>query len=402
METQETAQSVMQSQSAPRESHRGALRLLYLMGFVFAMVFSLPMYVLSTYLEQFISEQLVGLLFTGGAILNLILLPAAPKILDRLGNYRIMFLLVLAAAFLLLGVGFAPTFPLIASAFILYYATIPFIFFSFDVFLERYSADHDTGRIRGLFLTAINLAIFLGPLVAGFILESGDYWKVFSLAALFCTALMMLLLSNFRNFKDPHYDKIPVVDTLRLAWRNCNFRSIFMANFLLRFFYSWMAIYLPLYLFQHIGFSWGVIGSILAIALVPFILFELPAGYIADKKVGEKEMMALGFLIMASATGALIFLDTAAMWVWAALLFAGRTGASFVEITSESYFFKHVDGTDSNTIGFFRVNRPISYLTAPVIASALLFVLPFEYIFLALGIILLSGVYFSLRLSDTL
>jgi MFS family permease len=92
-------------------------------------------------------------------------------------------------------------------------------------------------------------------------------------------------------------------------------------QFVLNFFFAWMVIYLPLLLAKEIGFSWDKIGFIFTIMLLPFLLFELPAGILGDRKLGEKELLVFGFVVMFISTLAIPLLSVPAFWSWALLLF---------------------------------------------------------------------------------
>lgn len=390
-----------QKQTLSSANRHHVLRLLYVVAFVFVLSAALPAYVNSSFLGQFTSPQGVSALYVLGSLLTIAILSFIPRLLHRVGNYTTALLFVFTTILLLLGLAFVDSFFVIAPLFVLYLAFYSLIFFNLDIFLESYSTDAETGRIRGLYLTIINIAILLGPLLAGLIVGEADYWKMFVVSAVLMAILGALLLSNFRHFKDPAYGRVPFWSTLKTAWRDKNIFNIFLANLSLRFFFAWMVIYTPLYLHSFVGFSWGEIGALLAISLLPFVLFELPAGNLADKRFGEKEIMVLGFLIMGFATMGIVLIESAVFWIWAVVLFAARIGASFVEITTESYFFKHVDGTDANIIGFFRNNRPISYTLAPIIATIALFFVEFKFLFLILGLIMLLGVNIAFRIRDT-
>jgi len=375
--------------------------LLYLITFVFVLSVALPLYVNSSFLEGFTSPQVVSILYALGSVVTFFGLSFIPLLLKRIGNYAVTLLLSFFTILLLLGLAFIDSFWFVAPFFVFYTAILTLIFFSFDVFLESYSTDAATGRIRGIYLTIMSFAIMLGPLLSGLIIGESDYWKMYVIAAILMVVLTLLLLSNFRDFKDPQYERVPFWRTFKVTKQNTNLSRVFIANLLMRFFYAWMIIYAPIYLHEFIGFSWSEIGTLLAIALLAFVLFEIPMGELADKKYGEKEIMALGFIIAGLATMGIVFLSEPIFWLWAVVLFIGRMGISLVEVTTESYFFKHVDGTDASIIGFFRNNRPIAYLLAPIIASVALFFVDFKFLFLILGLILLLGVRVALQLQDT-
>ena len=155
-----------------------------------------------------------------------------------------------------------------------------------------------------------------------------------------------------------------------------------------------MVIYLPLLLNKEMGFGWNKIGIIFIIMLLPFVVFELPAGFLADKKFGEKEILTLGFIIMFVSTLIIPTLASATVLVWAAVLFATRIGASFVEISSETYFFKHVKDEDTGIISLFRMVRPLSYVIAPLLALPIIFFFSYSASFYFLAFFVLLGLFF--------
>ena len=110
----------------------------------------------------------------------------------------------------------------------------------------------------------------------------------------------------------------------------------------------------------------------------------------------------MGFIIIALSTIFLTFVVGANFWMWALVLFLTRVGASIAEVMSETYFFKKIDSTDSNLIGFFRMTSPMAYVVSPIIATIILSFIEFRFLFLILGIIMLWGLRYSLTLKDTL
>ena len=136
------------------------------------------------------------------------------------------------------------------------------------------------------------------------------------------------------------------------------------------------------------------------IMLLPFVLFEIPVGKLEDDKYSEKEFLTIGFCLMGLSTLFISFITLKSFFIWAVVLFITRIGASFVEVSTESYFFKHVDQTKTDVISFFRITRPLSFLVGPVIATITLQFIPFQYVFIVIGICMILGVYYSLSLKD--
>lgn len=375
---------------------------IYLLGFLFSLHGALPAYINSTYLSRFTTEHYVGILYAVSAILSICAFVAIPALLRKFGNYKTMSCLLIADFFALLGLAWSANLILVSICFILSFVAISLIGFNIDVFLENFSKDAVTGKIRGTFLSTSNIAWIIAPLIGSFILTDGDYWKIFLATALLLLPILFLLRNNLKTFKDSEYRIIPVLKTAGEIVRDKNVRAVFFVSFLLQFFYSWMIIYTPIYLYTYIGWSWGEIGVMFSIMLLPFVLTEAPLGKLADTRWGEKEVMSVGFIVMALATVMIAFIETKSFFLWTGLLFVTRVGASMVEIMSETYFFKKIDSSKANIIGLFRTMRPSAYLVSPIVAMLLFsFNLPIKYIFIALAVIMFLGLHWSLELEDT-
>ena len=213
---------------------------------------------------------------------------------------------------------------------------------------------------------------------------------------------MMLVISyNLKDFKDPEYSDFKFFSAVREVWINKDIRSIFASNFLLNFFFAWMVIYTPLYLNKYVGFSWLTIGAIFTIMLVPFIFIQVPAGELADKKYGEKEMLSIGFIVMAISTALIPLIGGASFWIWAILLFSTRIGAALVQVMCDTYFFKKIGEKNIDMITMYRLMSPLAYVAGPLVAIVFLLHFKIEYLFFLLGFLMLFGLRYTLALRDT-
>lgn len=379
-----------------------ALFILYSVGFLFALNQALPAYINSTFLAGLKTEKTVGVIYAAASAVTVVLFFLLPRLLRRFGNYRLAFGLLVFDIVFMLGLAMIRSFWPAVGFFVGVFVVTFLLAFTLDIFLESRSRDSQTGSIRGVYMTVINSAWVFSPLLAGFILSDGDYWKIYLTGAILILPALFLLRGGFKKFSDPSYKNIAIAHTLKNIWRQPDLFRIFSISFLLGFFYTWMIIYTPIYLHEHLGFSWQTIGLIFTIMLLPFVLTEAPLGKLADKKWGEKEILSLGLIIMALATVAMTFVSSINVALWAILLFTTRVGASAVEIMSETYFFKKVQSSQADTISLYRAMRPAAYVVGPLVASVLFIFVDFKMIFLALGLIMFSGLGFSLRLKDTL
>jgi MFS family permease len=177
--------------------------------------------------------------------------------------------------------------------------------------------------------------------------------------------------------------------------------NIFWLNLMLSVFFSVMIFYAPIYLNQHIGFDWAEIGVLFTIMLIPFVLFQAPAGAIADKFLGEKEIALTGLFLMIASVMAIPSLGTKNFVAWAVILFTGRSGVALLRSMIDSYFFKKIDIVDIDIINAFRALTPLGYLIGSAGVTLILFFLPFKFIFVALAIVLFFGIRPALKLHDT-
>ena len=373
----------------------------YVIGFLFSLQAAIPAYVSSTFLSTFSDEKMVGLIFSVSAFITILAFFVVPTFLRRFGNYKTAIALSLVTLLSLLGLVFSKDPSLLVIYFIVCQISMSLLAFSVDIFLEKYSANGTTGQIRGIYLTSINFAWMLSPLISTFLLTSNEYWKIFLVAAIPLLPMILIIYSKFQKFSDPVYAEPSLLLAAKQVWRNANLRRIYIINFLLRFFYSWMTIYTPIYLYFNLHLPWSQIGIIFLFMLMPFVLLDYPLGRLADKKLGEKEMLIAGLAITGIATASISFFDTLSPVILAIILFTTRIGAATVEIMSETYFFKKVDGDGANLISAYRTIGPIASVIAPIVATGFLFFFDLKMTFLALGIIMLYGIRFAITLKDT-
>ncbi|MBI2046346.1 MAG: MFS transporter [Parcubacteria group bacterium] len=386
----------------PRKQTGAPLRAVYLSSFLLAFHAALSAYIESSFLGTFLGDAVVGTVFTLGALVSIAGLMWIPSLLKKYGNYRIIFSLILIEIIALAGLAIIKHAPwLLVPIFTIHLATFPLTLFSMDIFLESGSQNETTGKTRGTYLTMQNAAWLAPPLMAGLILTNGDYWKIFASAGVVLFPVLIIVWQKFNDFHDPRYSPIPLLGTWKEIWRRKDIYRIFMSNLLLSFFFSWMVIYTPLYLHKYMHLAWSDIGIIFTIMLLPFVLFSMPSGKLSDTRYGEKEMLSLGFVIMAFSTGILTFVTSASVVLWASLLFITRIGATLVQTMNESYFFKQVNEMDAEIISVFRYTNSLGALFGPLAASALLSFVDFRFMFLVLGVIMLYGLRYSITIKDT-
>lgn len=386
----------------PDETKASKTRIaLYLLAFLSALSSALPAYINSSFLHQYIGESLVGIVYTAGSIFSVICFSYMAYLMRRFGNYRVSMMLICLIFLSTIALAFIQNPLLIFVSFILNFTTIALIGLNLDLFLERFSKDTKTGTVRGTFLTAGNTAWVIAPTLGAFFLAYGSFPALYVASAVVLIPILLILFVSLRKFSDPEYPSEPYWRHLSLLWKDRNMKSIFIIYLLLQFFYAWMVIYTPIYLNETIGFSWSTIGVMFSIMLIPFVILDVPLGRIADKFLGEKELLVAGFAVMGISTGLIAFITDHNVLLWGAVLFMTRVGAATVEVMADTYFFKKVDASSIYLISLFRTVRPLAYIVSPVIATLLFVALDLKGLFVVLGILMFYGIRHSLALEDT-
>ncbi len=377
--------------------------LLYVLNFIISFHLFFIIYFNATFLNsEGLSNRSVSIVYIIGSILSIFGLFLLPKLLNIFGNYKTILVLITLELAVFWTLAFVDGFISTLVAFVGYLLIYPLISTSFDIFLEMIIKNEDTtGGIRGIFLTVSNSALIVAPLTAGFLLNGDGFRNMYFIAGTFLIPLLVIIGWYFRGFNNQSYKQIKYLDTIKEFLQKKDLRNIFISHFTLKLFYSFMVVYTPLFLHNTIGFSFSEIGTLFAIMLLPFAIFEIPLGKIADKWLGEKEILIIGFIIAGLSTISMSFVTTNSFVFWAILLFATRIGASAIEIMTESHFFKYVDGSDVNTISLFRVLRPLGYIIGPALGAIALSFIDIRFVFIIPGLIFLLGIFPAYQIIDT-
>lgn len=377
---------------------------IHLGNFLRAIGVYLPYLVYSTFLATHIPESSVGVVFAIASILAAIAVLKTPAFFRKYRTYRVLIGAACIAALALLGLSLKLPTPLVLALFVIAWIAGWVISLALDVILEKIvgAKEEATGSARAIFLTASNIAVAIASLIIAGAMTNGDYWRVFTIAAgafLACAYIAFRFLGPIQHVVQ---DEVKVGDAIVAIFKNPSLFSVVGAHFLLQLIFVWSAIYMPLYLHNHANLPWSVIGTIFALAMLPFIFLQMPVGFLADTKFGEKEFIIVGFAISAFMFFGFLFAHGTSVFVLGLLVIGVHVGSALLEIATETYFFKKVGARDSEMISVFRALRQGATILGPLIGSIVLFFAPFEYAFAVFGTITLLGIPLSLTIKDTL
>lgn len=355
--------------------------------------FYLIVYIVTPYLATMIAPETAALSVALGAILTLSLFPYIPRLVVKHGPQKMAVVFAVLEGVALLCLATYPSALLATLLIALACAIPPFIVYQLDLLLEACVDDETiTGRIRTGFITAGNIALIISPLLIGYLLGGNNrYDLVFIAAALSLVPFILLMFTRSLPTVHP-----PGLRSLRAAGVTLlgdkDRRAVAFSNLALQFFFHIIPLYVPLYLHTVLGFPWSSLGLIFAASLIPFVLLEYPAGWLADTKFGDTGLLAIGFVIsgLSIACLALVTADTSLLLIFF-ILFALRVGGALMEAMTEAHFFRRVSADDAEMVSIFRMMRPLGALTAPIIGSILLSAAGYGGVFVVSGAVIVVG-----------
>ena len=385
-----------------RQNRKTSLLLLYFLGTILAIANALPAYIQSNFLGTIFSLSWVSIFFFSANFITVFAIVFFPEMIRKIGNLASTEIILLLFIFSLLGMSLANNPATIFISFILLSVSSNLIWINMDILVESFSKNSSTGLTRTIYFTAINLGWIIAPSLSSYLINKGDYYWVFITAALFLVPFLTILIKKRRQLQDKQrYQTGNIIKLIKKMWNNRNLRGIFFIALLLNLFFSSAVIYIPIYLHQNLSFGWDTLGIMFSVMLIPFVLFEIPAGWLADKYLGEKEILSVGLGIIILALFLFFAVKGNNPWIWGGVLFFSRIGAALVEAMRESYFFKIVSAKDIDYINLFRTTAPLGYLAGTAMAGIILNFYPLEYLFLFIAFIMTSGFLFIYTLKDS-
>ncbi len=369
-----------------------------------ALQYYLVGYVASSFIQLYLPNTVNGMVFSAAAVLMIAGFLVAPFVFQRLSVRRVSVLLSIADIATLVALSFKEPAAVAILLITIQMALAPLIWYTLDLFLENATLDEaQTGHMRGLFLTSGNVALVASPVLIGFILGTTNaYGRIFLASAFAMIAFVGILMTRQRFLADETItDPGSLWKTCCRLLQNREIRSVLIANTLLQSFYIWAPVYVPLYLHAELGIPWNELGPIFALMLLPFLLIELPMGFLEDKFRGARAVMATGFTVTGLSLAGFAFITAStSLAVIATVLICTRIGAALIEITAETSFFRDVGGQDAESVSFFRITRPLGMLIGPVFGSFFLLFMTLQAVFIPLGLLCLLGIPFALRIKD--
>lgn len=376
----------------------------YLLTILYALHYGIPLYATSSYLHQYFSSSWVSALYMLGSFAALLGSIWVAKYMRKFHSYGFTFAIAVAEMVSVIAFGITNNPFFIGLFFVIHFLLQSLLYICLNVFIESFSKHAETGSIRGLFLTLLNIGILISPVLGGMILSLASFKMLYVIASLMLIPFLVLIKIYLYHIEEPAYERVNMLQALRAAWRNKDIKAALIAEFVVQSFYAVMIIYSPLYL-ATLGISLTTyLGIILPFALIPLVVLPYELGYLADKKWGEKELMIGGLLILAVTVFLCVIVRSPNPTIWVLIFLASRVGAACVETMAFAYYFKKVGPEDASLTAVFTNTLAVATILVGALGALIgpLLVTRPQLMFVILGVGILWSVAYVLPMKDTL
>lgn len=356
-------------------------------NFFLTVVLTLVNYVFISYLSSFISQTYIGLAIAGGSLVAIIAFVFLPGIVARYGAQKVLLYLVFSEMLILMAVAGLPHTAVSVVLVIVVMSMQPLLYYELDLLLEAtIDGNGATGRARTFFLTGGNAGALIAPLMIATLLSGGETYTTVFFAAAIVAALFVVFFSARRLPKNAPPTLYHVRDTLVHIIRHRDLAAVTAGHFILYLFYLWAPFYVPAYLHGVLGIPWATLGWMFSIMLIPYVLLEYPAGWLADRVLGDKWLMLAGFLIAGIALALISTITSSTpLALIVLILVMTRVGAALTESMNEGHFYRRVSQQDIVSISVFRGVWPLANIVAPLVGALIFSFDGFHYFFLITG-----------------
>lgn len=341
----------------------------------------------SVYIDSFVNNMsLVGLLSAAFTAIAVFWLFFSTPIIEKYPESKILFYCLLGLIVSYVIFFFTENFLVFIGAAVLMVLMDVLRIESFGILFRDVAKISEIGKAEGLQYTFANMGWLIGPLLAGYMASLLGIRPVFLISVIAVViALVLFKTVRIRHHKpkrEPKGALKTVFENTKSFLKNKNLRKMYLISGGLSAYWAIVYIYIPLFIIRA-GLSHLWIGLFLSAIIIPLIAFEYPIGKLADKR-GFKKFFVLGFGLLALFSISAFFIES----IYAILLIftLASIGAAFLEGTTEAYFFKTIKKSEEEKFyGPFKSSKYVFNAISKVVAAGVLFILPQNYIFIALA-----------------
>ncbi len=236
----------------------------------------------------------------------------------------------------------------------------------------------------GLMYTFANIAFLIGPLLAGYLSSENGYSLVFIAGSLFFFAAYFIY--KISAIKDKRISKkidSNIIKNFIDYFRDKNRVIAYLVGGGVQLWWTFIFLFIPLFMKDN-NLPTKYIGYFIFATSVPLIMTEY---YISRKtsKIGFKKIFVTGYLITAILCLLCFFISN--IYLILIILSIASFGLAFLEPTTESYFLQILNKKETTKYyGPYNTNSNTTILVGKLIASSVLLVLDFKYLFILFAV----------------
>jgi len=270
----------------------------------------------------------------------------------------------------------------------------------FGILVRDNSQSKQVAENEGIIYTLLNLAYFIGPLVAGYLAQKFGFQLVFFIAALFCVGSLISFkifkIKDNRISKKIDYNLFKII--LEFFSKKDRVKT-YILSATVTFWFALLYIYVPIHIIRR-GYSPFLVGLFLATIIIPLILFEYPFGKLAGRK-GFKKLFFLGCFILSMISLICFFFSN--IYVLLFLLLIAGIGIAMIESTSEAYFFDIIKKEQRDKFyGIYNTAIDAGYFVGTFFPAIILLFLPFNFVFIFFSVVLFLVSLLTLTMKEVL
>lgn len=271
---------------------------------------------------------------------------------------------------------------------------------SFGLLIKDSSNRKNLAKNEGLLYSLENIAWVLGPLIAGYILNAYDFGLVFFISALIL--LLVFFVINLSKIKDTEIKEKIDGNVMKNFFDFFKKKDRVFAYFLsggVSFWWSLIYIFIPVYIVEN-GFSELLVGYFLFAIPIPLVFLEFYFSSLASKK-GFKKILRVGYFITGIFALGCFFVTN--IYSILGLLVLASFGMAMLESTTEAYFFDILGKKQHlRFYGPFNTADSLNSFIARILASFVLFFLPFRFLFILFGIFMFGYSFMTFFVRDSI
>lgn len=260
---------------------------------------------------------------------------------------------------------------------------------------KKYSAS-----FLGTYTSCIHLGFSVGALAGGFLVADALYENigriggVYSVACVAAAAVALTLKKGGRQTITGGFcsvireDKVFVKELRDFRKLGFTGAAVIGMSFLFSMFDGIVWTLEPL-LYRELSLRSVEGGMILAAFVVPLILFEAPAGYLADR-MGKRRVLAAGLFV--AGFFAVLFSTAHGFWPLLFYAFMATTGLSVAWPATEGMLAEHTRSKESGEFtGVLRTAGDLGYIIGPAAGGLLAYNTSIATVFTLSGVLLIAA-----------